>query len=52
MANFYRLIKTMSNFDTLTLAVDDDDINKLIIKLENGDKLCVCVCVCVLCMYI
>lgn len=41
MANFYRLIKTMSNFDTLTLAVDDDDINKLIIKLENGDKNCV-----------
>ena len=32
MANFYRLIKTMSNFDTLTLAVDDDDINKLIIN--------------------
>ena len=41
MANFYRLIKTMSNFDTLTLAVDDDDINKLIIKLENGDKNCI-----------
>lgn len=41
MSNFYRLIKTMSNFDTLTLAVDDDDINKLIIKLENGDKNCV-----------
>jgi proliferating cell nuclear antigen len=41
MANFYRLIKTMSNFDTLTLAVDDEDINKLIIKLENGDKNCV-----------
>ncbi|VVU94981.1 Proliferating cell nuclear antigen, C-terminal domain [seawater metagenome] len=41
MLNFYRLIKTMSNFDTLTLAVDDEDINKLIIKLENGDKNCV-----------
>ena len=41
MLNFYRLIKTMSNFDTLTLAVDDDDINKLIIKLENGDKNCI-----------
>ena len=41
MLNFYRLIKTMSNFDTLTLAVDDEDINKLIIKLENGDKNCI-----------
>ena len=41
MLNFYRLIKTMSNFDTLTLAIDDDDINKLIIRLENGDKNCI-----------
>jgi proliferating cell nuclear antigen len=41
MLNFYRLIKTMSNFDTLTLAIDDEDINKLIIKLENGDKNCI-----------
>jgi proliferating cell nuclear antigen len=38
MLNFHKLIKTINNNDTLTLFMDDDDINHLGIKIENGDK--------------
>lgn len=38
MLNFYKLIKTMSNNDTLSLYIDDDNINKLCIRIENGEK--------------
>lgn len=38
MLNFFKLIKTMSNNDTLTLFVEKDDTNHLGIKIENSDK--------------
>jgi proliferating cell nuclear antigen len=38
MINFFKLIKTMTNNDTLTLYIDDIDEDKLGIKIENGDK--------------
>jgi proliferating cell nuclear antigen len=38
MNSFYKLIKTMSNEDNLTLYIDENDINNLCIKLENGEK--------------
>lgn len=38
MLNLYRLIKTMSNNDTLSLYIDSDNINKLGIRIENGEK--------------
>ena len=38
MANLFKLIKPMSNSDTLTLYVDEDNINTLGIKIENSDK--------------
>ena len=38
MINFFKLIKTMTNNDTLTLYIDEDDSDKLGIKIENGDK--------------
>ena len=38
MLNFFKLIKTLGNNDTLTLFVEADDQNKLGIKIENGEK--------------
>lgn len=38
MMNLYKLIKTMSNNDTLSLYIEDDNVNKLGIRIENGDK--------------
>lgn len=38
MLNFFKLIKTMSNNDTLTLYVEEDNTNHLGIKIENGEK--------------
>jgi proliferating cell nuclear antigen len=38
MLNFYRIIKTVHNSDVLTLYMEDNDINHLGIKIENGNK--------------
>ena len=38
MTNFFKLIKTMGNSDTLTLFVDESDCNRLGIRIENGEK--------------
>ena len=36
--NLLKCLKCMSNFDTMTWLVDDDDINKLIIILESTER--------------
>lgn len=38
MLQMHKLIKTVHNNDTLTLFMDEDDINHLGIKIENSDK--------------
>lgn len=38
MLNFFKLIKTLGNNDTLSLSVEEEDPNKLSIKIENGEK--------------
>ena len=38
MLCLFKLIKIMSNNDTLTLYVEKDDINRLGIRIENGEK--------------
>lgn len=38
MNNFFKIIKSMTNSDTLTLFLDKKDETKLGIKIENGDK--------------
>lgn len=38
MVNFFKLIKTMNNNDTLTLFIDNENTNVLGIKIENDDK--------------
>lgn len=38
MINLFKLIKTMTNNDTLTLFVNEDETDKLGIKIENSDK--------------
>lgn len=38
MLNFFKLIKTLGNNDTLTLFVEHEEPNKLGIKIENGEK--------------
>lgn len=38
MSFFFKLIKTMNNTDTLTLYMDDDDMNRLGIRIENAQK--------------
>ena len=38
MLNFFKLIKTMGNCDTLTLYIEKNDLNHLGIKVENGEK--------------
>jgi proliferating cell nuclear antigen len=36
--NLLKCLKCMSNFDTMTWLVDDDDINKLIVILESTER--------------
>ncbi len=38
MLNFHKLIKTTNNNDSLTMFIDEDDINHLGIKIENTEK--------------
>jgi len=38
MLNLFKLIKTMSNSDTLTIFINKNDINKLGIKINNHEK--------------
>ena len=38
LSNFYKLIKTMSNNDTLTLFMEKNDENQLGIKIHNDEK--------------
>ena len=38
MTYLFKLIKTVNNNDILTLFLDDSDINKLGLKIENSDK--------------
>jgi proliferating cell nuclear antigen len=38
MLNLYKLVRTINSNDTLTLFIESDDINRLGIKIENGDK--------------
>ena len=38
MLNFYRIIKTMNNNDTLTLFLEKDNDSVLGIKIENSEK--------------
>lgn len=38
MMNFFKLIKTMNNNDTLTLFLEENNPNELGIRIENGDK--------------
>ena len=38
MLCLFKLIKIMSNNDTLTLYIEKDDLNRLGIKIENGEK--------------
>ena len=38
MLNFFKLIRTMTTNDTLTLALDEANLNTLLITIENGEK--------------
>lgn len=38
MLNLYKLIRTINSNDTLTLFIEESDINHLGIKIENGEK--------------
>ena len=38
LSNILKCLKCMSNFDTMTWAVDDEDLAKLIITLESNEK--------------
>lgn len=38
MLNLHKLIKTINSNDTLTFFMDNNDLNHLGIKIENGDK--------------
>lgn len=38
MINLFKLLKTMGNNDTLTIYLEKSDINRLGIKIENGEK--------------
>jgi proliferating cell nuclear antigen len=38
MIKLFKLIKSMTNNDTFTLYIDDERINELGIKIENGEK--------------
>ena len=38
LANLLKALKCMTNFDTMTWAIDEDDINKLIVILQNMER--------------
>ena len=38
LANLLKALKCMTNFDTMTWAIDEDDINKLIVILQNIER--------------
>ena len=38
LANLLKCLKCMSNYDTMSWAIDSDDINKLIIILESSER--------------
>lgn len=38
LSNLLKCLKCMSNYDTMTWAIDSDDINKLIIILESSER--------------
>ena len=38
MLNFFKLIRTLTNNDALTLFIEEDNTNLLGIKIENGEK--------------
>lgn len=38
MLNFFKLIRTMTTNDTLTLSLDEGNLNVLLITVENGEK--------------
>jgi len=38
LANILKCLKCMSNFDTMTWSIDDEDLAKLIITLESNEK--------------
>ncbi len=38
MLNFFKLIRTLTNNDALTLFIDSDNMNSLGIRIENGEK--------------
>lgn len=38
MLNFHKLIKTINSNDTLSLIIQPDDINHLVVKIENSEK--------------
>ena len=38
MPNLYKILKTINNDDTLTFRMDESDMNKISIILENGEK--------------
>lgn len=38
MINLYKLIKTINSNDTLTLFIENNDINHLGLRIENGEK--------------
>lgn len=38
LANLLKALKCMTNFDTMTWAIDEEDINKLIVILENVER--------------
>jgi proliferating cell nuclear antigen len=38
LANLLKALKCMTNFDTMTWAIDDEDINKLIVILQNIER--------------
>lgn len=38
MLNLYKLVKTLGNNDTLTMYVDVDDMNHLVIQIDNNEK--------------
>jgi proliferating cell nuclear antigen len=38
MSNLYKLIKTVTNLDSLTFFIDEDNIHEFCIRIENSDK--------------
>ena len=36
--NLFKLLRTLTNNDALTLFIEEDNINQLGIRIENGEK--------------